>query len=194
MIAILDTGVANTASVFYAVKRLGYTPLLTADLDLLQKSTHLILPGVGTASALMERLNSLELIEMISSLTQPVLGICLGMQALYEFSEEGNTSCIKIFPGKVTQLRPTPLSVPHMGWNKVHQKKESLLLKGVTPSSYFYFVHSYQAPQCPEVTADTEYGERIPAVIEQGNWFGTQFHPERSGQTGEKVLQNFLTL
>lgn len=201
MITVLNTGLANAASVLYAIERLGYSATLTDDPDQIQQSSRVILPGVGTASALMKHLQSHELNECLNSLTQPVLGICLGMQAFYEFSEEGGVNCLGIFPGQVKKITPVPnttlpqpLPIPHMGWNQVIPTKNSLLLKGIPNESHFYFVHSFRVPLGSETVAFTEYGEEIPAVIESSHWFGTQFHPERSGKIGEKVLRNFLTL
>ena len=203
MIAVLDTGIANAASVLYAIERIGYAAVLTDDPEKLLKSSHVILPGVGTASALLRRLQSQELKACIRDLTQPVLGICLGMQVLYDFSEEGNTSCLGVFNGSVRRLNPSGnsfekqsgnLPVPHMGWNQVKSVRDSQLLKGVPEESYFYFVHSFCAPIQTETVAITEYGENVAAVVESDQWFGTQFHPERSGLMGEKVIKNFLSL
>lgn len=195
MIAVLDTGFANAASVLYAIERIGHHSLLTRDPEQILKSSRVILPGLGTASALMSALHAQELKNCLQSLTQPVLGICLGMQSLYEFSEEGNVKCLEIFKGSVKKIIPREnMAIPHMGWNQVNRSQESLLLKEIPNDSYFYFVHSYQVPEGKETVAFTEYGTQIPAVIESSHWFGTQFHPERSGTLGEKLIKNFLNL
>ncbi len=195
MIAVLNTRIANAASVLNSLDRIGYSALLTQDPHKITKSSRVILPGVGSASALMDHLKSFEISDCLKSLTQPVLGICLGMQALYDFSEEGWVDCLGIFSGRVVKLNPPGnLPIPHMGWNQVNHCQTSRLLKGIPDHSYFYFVHSFQVPEGPETTAFTEYGNKIPAVIESSHWFGTQFHPERSGSWGEKLLKNFLDL
>jgi imidazole glycerol-phosphate synthase subunit HisH len=195
MIAVLNTGVANAASVLYAFERMGYTAVLTQDPDEISKSSRLILPGVGTAGALMGRIQSLEIKESLLKFKEPVLGICLGMQAMYEFSDESKVSCLGVFKGKIKKLKVPPgFSSPHMGWNQVSASGECQLLNGIQSSTYFYFVHSFRAPQGPETRAVTEYGEQIPSVVESSNWFGTQFHPERSGAAGEALLRNFLKL
>ncbi len=195
MIAVLNTGVANASSVLYAIERIGYSPLLTEDPEVIAKSSRLILPGVGTAGALMKKIQALELQECLTHYSQPILGICLGMQAFYESSDESNVVCLGFFPGKVKRIHPSKnMSLPHMGWNQTTSLRESRLLKGIDSSSYFYFVHSFQVPRGPETVALTEYGDSIPSVIESKNHFGTQFHPEKSGEVGEVLLNNFLNL
>lgn len=198
MITVLDTGLANASSVIYALDRIGVKSHLSRDPDFVTKSSRVIIPGVGTANALMCLLNSSELGETIKKLKQPVLGICLGMQAFYEFSDEGGVKCLGLLKGRVTRLQPEGnLPIPHMGWNRVvgvasSSLSQSILFKGIAADSHFYFVHSYRAPSANETVALTNHGETIPAAIEFQNWFGTQFHPERSGEVGERVLRNFL--
>ena len=195
MITILNTGVANISSVLYALERIGFAATVTDQPDLISKSSHVILPGVGTASALIANLKSRKLESCLKNLKQPVLGICLGMQVMYEHSEEGNADCLGIFKGSVQRLHPTGhLPVPHMGWNQVKIERPSQLFNGIPDKSHFYYVHSYRAPVQSEVSATSDYGEIIPAAVEHSNWFGTQFHPERSGEVGEKLLRNFLAL
>jgi glutamine amidotransferase len=195
MIAVLNTRLANAASVLNAIGNLGYSAVLTQDPDQIAKSSRLILPGVGTAAALMNHIHSHELKECLTQINQPVLGICLGMQVLYQFSEEGNVDCLGIFEGSVKGIKPgLKLPVPHMGWNRVLDIRDSKLLKGIPNGSYFYFVHSFRVPDGPETSAIAEYGEDIPALVESSHWFGTQFHPERSGSLGERLLLNFLNL
>ncbi len=201
MICVLDTGLANSMSVLCALERVldckglrpVLTPVLTNDPSDLVRASRIIIPGVGTAAALMSTIHKLEIQDCLRSLTQPVLGICLGMQAFYDNSEEGDASCLGIFSGKVTRIKKTQdLPIPHMGWNQVSQIGSSQLLKNIPLDTYFYFVHSYRVPMGFETKAVTRYGEPIPAAIENSNWFGTQFHPERSGKYGEIVLRNFL--
>lgn len=195
MITIVNTGVANIASVLYALERLGKTAQVTQDAKEIAAASHVILPGVGTASASMINLQKADLENALRLLTQPVLGICLGMQLLYDYSTEGEARCLGILNGTVKRLNPEPaLPVPHMGWNQVKKTRDSRLLEGLPDASHFYFVHSFRAPDGPEVAGVTDYAENIPAVIEYKNWFGAQFHPERSGEAGEKVLRNFLSL
>lgn len=194
-VSVLDTGVANVASVLYSLERIGCKGGLTSDPDVLKNSSHVILPGVGTATALFARLHALELIECLRGLTQPVLGICLGMQALYAYSEEGEISCLSILNGRVRRLAPVGgQTVPHMGWNQVHRVADSRLLKDLPESSNFYFVHSYGAEVDTAAVAVTDHGGQFAAVVESANWFGTQFHPERSGAMGERLLSNFLKI
>lgn len=194
MIAILDTGIANLSSVAFACERLGRAYVITSDAEQLNKASHVIFPGVGTAKAFMKGVKENEILECLKTLTQPVLGICLGMQVLYEWSEEGEQNTLGILPGQVRRLEADALPVPHMGWNRVLFNVDSLLLKGIEPNSFFYFVHSFVVPDSRKISAWTEYGERIPSVVESGSWFGTQFHPERSGEIGQNLLSNFLQL
>jgi glutamine amidotransferase len=206
-IAVVNTGVANVASVLNAFERLGIDAELTVDPGQLQSATHIVLPGVGTAGATMLALKKYGLETYLTQMTQPVLGICLGMQLFYEASEEtegfcakGNASslsCLGILPGVVKRL-DLQLTVPHMGWNQVEViNPNSRLLAGIPDKSYFYFVHSYAVPYESErspVVAFAQYEERIPAVVEYQNFFGTQFHPERSGHCGQAVLRNFVEI
>ncbi len=191
MIAVVDTGGANLASVIDALERLGAAAELTKDAARIKASPRVILPGVGNAADAMKRLASAGLVETLRGLTQPVLGICLGMQLLFESSTEGPARCLGVLPGEVARLKG-PLPVPHMGWNSVKADGSEALLAGVPPNSFFYFVHSYRAPEGPWVTASAEYGESVPAVVRKGNFSGVQFHPERSAAAGSKVLANFL--
>lgn len=195
MIAIVDNGGANLGSIIFALQRLGYAAELTQDIEKIKNASHVILPGVGAAQFAMQRLHRLCLIETIRNLTQPVLGICLGMQILYDFSAEGKVACLGITSGMVNQLNPQPvLAVPHMGWNQLLITKPSLLFAGLPAVNYCYFVHSYAAPVTAATCATAEYNQTFTAVIEQYNFFGTQFHPEKSGETGATILRNFLRL
>lgn len=194
MIAIVDTGGANLASVTYALSRLGVTFTLTQDIEVIKAAPRVLLPGVGAALDSMERLKKAELVHGIRALTQPVLGICLGMQLLFESSEEGNVECIGAIPGNVRSIPASKgITVPHMGWNRLTKTGESRLLNGIGEEAYVYFVHSFQAPSGPFVKAVSLHGNEIPAIIEQDNFFGCQFHPEKSGSTGAQILENFLS-
>lgn len=196
MIVVVDTGGANLASLLNALERLGKKALLTVDPDLIAKAEKVFLPGVGAAQHAMDRLLKLELVESLKKLKNPVLGLCLGMQLLFTSSEEGDTTCLGIFPDSVTRFpKRDGFPVPHMGWNRVSSTEDKTpLLKGIPDGNYFYFVHSYRAPDSPWVRGITEYGETFPSIVERENVFGVQFHPERSADAGEKLLQNFLSL
>lgn len=194
MIAIINTGVANLRSVANALERLDRPYTLTTDAEVIQTAEHVILPGVGHARASMKSLQQLQLIEVIQQLKQPVLGICLGMQILFEQTEEGDVACLSLLPGQVSRILDCGLSLPHMGWNSLEWDEPSPLLRGLDQGSRVYFVHSFRAPVNATTRASTHYGEAIPAVVSQDNYFGTQFHPERSGDVGSTILRNFLSL
>lgn len=194
-VVIIDNGGANTASLQYALERLGCPAQLTADPDQVRSASHVILPGVGTAPDAMRRLRSHALDRVIPALTQPVLGICLGMQLLYDASDEGATRCLGVIAGNARRFQSAAgRPVPHMGWNTLDLSGDSELLANLRPNAYAYFVHSYAVPTGPETLASTEYGERFSSVVARRNFFGTQFHPERSGTTGATLLANFLGL
>jgi imidazole glycerol-phosphate synthase subunit HisH len=194
-VAIIDSGGANLASLEYAFERLGTEAKVTHRADEIRRATHVILPGVGSARAAMQRLREAGLVEPVRALTQPVLGICLGMQLLYEHSEEGDSACLGLLPGRVRRLRARPdLPVPHMGWNQLAIAAGDALLEGCTSGEYAYFVHSYAAPIDERTLASTAYGQAFAAVVRERNFCGTQFHPERSGRGGARILANFLKL
>ncbi|OCG02955.1 imidazole glycerol phosphate synthase subunit HisH [Gilliamella sp. wkB112] len=193
-IVILDTGCANLASVKYAVERLGYRPIISLDPDVVLNSDKLFLPGVGSASAAMQQLKQRNLIELIKVCTQPILGICLGMQLLAEHSDEGNVDTIGIIQEKVSKIPDCGLPLPHMGWNRVTPKAGHHLFRDIPDGSYFYFVHGYALPLCSATIAETSYGENFTAAVQKDNYYGVQFHPERSGTTGAKLLKNFLEI
>lgn len=193
-VVIIDNGGANTASLRFALARLETDPELTSDARTIGAATHVILPGVGAAGDAMARLRARGLDALIPRLTQPVLGICLGMQLLYQASEEGDAACLGTIPGTAHRLRPARgRPVPHMGWNQIRHAGTALLA-GVEDGAHAYFVHSYAVPIGSETVAVTEYGEPFSAVIAHGNFFGTQFHPERSASTGATILRNFLAI
>lgn len=194
-VAIVDNGGANIASVKFALDRLGVESILSADAERLRAAAHVILPGVGAAKDAMQRLHALGLVDVIRGLTRPVLGICLGMQLLFESSAEGDTDGLGILPGRVTKLTARfDHPVPHMGWNQLQDRRSSPLLEGIGLKDYVYFVHSYAAPVNSATIASCEYGDRFAAVVQRDNFFGTQFHPERSAQVGSTLLSNFVRL
>jgi glutamine amidotransferase len=193
MITIIDNGGANLSSVIYSLNRLGVDAEVSHDATVIKKSTHLILPGVTSAATAMKRLASYQLIDVIRSLTQPVLGICLGMQILFEHSEEGKVECLKILRGNVKKLIPMDgITVPHMGWNTINKISSCKLLKDIPDLSYVYYVHSYAADVTQHTCAVTSHGKDFAAIVQCENFYGTQFHPEKSGETGSRILKNFL--
>jgi len=194
-LAIIDGGGANIASLTFALGRLGVNAELTTDKNVIGSASHVILPGVGAAEDAMDRLERAELTGFIKDLKQPVLGICLGMQLLFEASEEDSASCLGIMPGTATRFSAAPgRPVPHMGWNKLQQTKESRLFNGIPDGAHFYFVHSYALPVNEATIGTADYGGAFAAVAEYKNFCAAQFHPERSGEWGAKLIENFLTL
>jgi glutamine amidotransferase len=194
-LAIIDSGGANIGSVMHALRRLGAEPVFTADADTIRTAERVLLPGVGAAGAAMTRLRELGLVKCIQDLRQPVLGICLGMQLLFEKSEEDNTACLGIIPGVLKKLRPSAgIRVPHMGWNTTAANLADPLLAGLPENPWFYFVHSYRAPVGPATLATCLHGEPFAAIVRQGNFCGAQFHPERSARNGARLLANFLEM
>ncbi len=196
MIAIVDTGGANIASVQYALSRLGIEGTFTKDPHQITRASHVVFPGVGAAKDSMDRLKAEGLVSVLQELTVPTLGICLGMQLLFEASSEGPTECLGILPGTVQKLDTSPgLTIPHMGWNRLARTAtQSPLLEGIPEGQHFYFVHSYCAPMGTFVTGTTEHGQVVPAMVSKNNFHGVQFHPERSGVCGAQILKNFLKL
>jgi imidazole glycerol-phosphate synthase subunit HisH len=194
-LAIIDSGGANIASLQFAVQRLGIESDLTTDPARLRAASHVLLPGVGAAADCMGRLQSAGLVDTIRSLTQPMLGICVGMQLLFESSEEGNVECLGVLPGRVRRFSDrVHLPVPHMGWNQLEFTKRSPLLDRIENGDYVYFVHSFAAPVSDLTLAKTQYGGDFAAVVQRGSVYGAQFHPERSAKVGAQLLQNFLQL
>ena len=192
MIAIVKYNAGNISSVENSLNRLGYECVITDDGDLLKKADKIIFPGVGEASTAMNYLREKNLDEIIKSLTQPVLGICLGLQLMCNYSEENDTTCMGIFDATV-KLFPASDIVPHMGWNNVVQTKGKLF-DGINNRDNFYFVHSYYAEVTQETVAICDYILPFSAAMQKDNFYATQFHTEKSGDIGEKILQNFLAL
>jgi glutamine amidotransferase len=192
-LAIIDSGGANIASLQFAIERLGVEAVLTTDPAALAVASHVILPGVGAAADCMARLESLNLVDTIRSLRQPLLGICVGMQLMFEASEEGNVSCLGILPGRVNRFpNVSGKPVPHMGWNQLAATRPTPLLSGLTADDYVYYVHSYAAPVGADTVATTDYSTTFSAAVQRDNVFGVQFHPERSARAGAMILANFL--
>ena len=194
MIAIIDYDTGNLRSVENALGRLGAEYILTADHDAIRRAEKVLLPGVGEASTAMEKLRARGLDGLIPALTQPVLGICIGLQLMCAQSEEHNTACMGIFETEVRRFTAADeLKVPHMGWNRIENLR-SPLFDGLQDGCYVYYVHSYRPDLCPDAIAVTDYGGEFSAALGRGNFYGTQFHPEKSGAVGERILKNFLTL
>ncbi|MFC0322453.1 imidazole glycerol phosphate synthase subunit HisH [Gallibacterium melopsittaci] len=191
-IIIIDTGCANLSSVKFAIERLGYQAEISRDLGKLEQADKLLLPGVGTANAAMENLQQRNLITTIKQLKQPVLGICLGMQLMTKFSQEGNLATLNLIDGQTEKLPDTGLPLPHMGWNQVKFIENQPLFDGIPNGSYFYFVHSFAVLPNQHTIATCEYGVPFSAALNNGNFYGVQFHPERSGKVGAQLLRNFI--
>ena len=192
-VVIVASGGANIASLSYALERLGVRATLSADPATIRAASHVILPGVGAAGDAMRRLREAALDRVITQLPQPVLGICLGMQLLFEASAEGPTTCLGVLPGRVERIAAAPdRPVPHIGWNTVAPCADSPLLEGLRAGDRAYFVHSYAAPVAAATTATSDYGGAFSACVQRNRFFGVQFHPERSAAVGARVLANFL--
>jgi glutamine amidotransferase len=189
-LAIVDVGCGNIGSVAIALERFGIAPVVTGDGEEIVGADKVILPGVGAAGYAMEQIRARGLAEALRGLKQPVLGICLGMQLLFERSEEEATECLGIIEGQVRRLEPAPeRPVPHMGWSKLSVADEGI---GLSDGDYVYFAHSFACDNGARTVASADYGRTIPAVVRSGNWLGAQFHPERSGEAGARFLEAFL--
>jgi len=194
-VVLVDAGGSNIGSVRYALQRLGVDAPLSSDAATIRGAARVILPGVGAAAPGMQRLRDAALIDVIRNLQQPVLGVCLGMQLLFEHSEESDTPCVGVIPGTVRHFpQVANLRVPHMGWNLLNVKRPHALLDGLGDEPYAYFVHSYAAPVGPATLASADHGGAFAAVVQHRNFFGMQFHPERSAAVGARLLRNFLSL
>ena len=191
-IVIIDYGAGNIQSIKFAIKRLGYEAVLSNDVEEISNADKVIFPGVGEAGSAMKMLRSTGLDKLIPTLKQPVLGICLGMQLMCKSSEEGNTQGLGIFDVKVVKFT-AELKVPQIGWNQIFNL-ESQLFEGINENEYVYLVHSYYVPDCEGTIAKTEYGVEYTSAIKKDNYYGVQFHPEKSSDAGAKILENFLKL
>lgn len=191
-IVIINYGAGNIQSIKFAIQRLGYEAVLSDDIEEIRTADKVIFPGVGEASSAMEKLKSTKLDAVIPILKQPVLGICLGMQLMCNFSEEGNTKGLGIFDIDVIKFTPK-VKVPQMGWNQIYNLK-SPLFSGIVENEYMYLVHSFYVPNCKEAIATTDYDVEYASALQKDNFYGVQFHPEKSGDVGEQILKNFLEL
>ena len=191
-IVILDYGAGNIKSIQFAFKRLGYDAILTRDKDVIQAADKVIFPGVGEASSAMSMLTKSGLNELIPTLKQPVLGICLGMQLMCNYTEEGQTQGLKIFDTNVVKFT-NKVKVPQMGWNTITDLK-SELFNGIKDSEFMYSVHSYYAETCEASIATTTYDISYASALQKGNFYGVQFHPEKSSEAGSQLLKNFISL
>ncbi|AFV86115.1 imidazole glycerol phosphate synthase subunit HisH [Alteromonas mediterranea] len=198
-IVIVNTGCANISSVRFALERLGVEVDVSDDVKVIKSADKVFLPGVGTAAAAMASIKQKALADTLQTLTQPVLGVCLGMQLMVETSAEGgfqgagNIDCLNLMPGHVARMESKGVRLPHMGWNTVAHKEESLF-KGIPQDTYFYFVHSFAVPEYEHTLASCTYGNTFSAAINKNNFYGVQFHPERSGEAGAQLLTNFVNL
>ena len=191
-IVIIDYGAGNIQSIKFAIQRLGFEAVLSSDAEEIQKADKVIFPGVGEASSAMKKLNDSGLEPIIQNLTQPVLGICLGMQLMCNSSEEGNTKGLGIFDVDVVKFSEG-VKVPQIGWNEITNLKSGLF-EAIPEKSYIYLVHSFYAPLSEDTIAISDYGLEYSAALQKDNFYGTQFHPEKSSEIGSKILQNFLEL
>ena len=195
-LVIVDTGCANLASVSYAFERLGVAPVISDDLSTIKAAERVVLPGVGSAPFAMKNIHAKNLKPVLQTLTQPVIGICLGMQLLFETLEEGGEQVegLGLVKGSVSELETGDLPAPHMGWNTLKVLKSDPLLTGVNSGEFAYFVHSFAASLSDATLAQAEYGSAFSAIVRQDNVWGCQFHPERSSKTGAQILKNFLDI
>lgn len=192
-IAIIKYNAGNVCSVDFALQRLGIKPIITDDIEEIKSADKVIFPGVGEAKSAMNYLKEHHLDKAICALTQPTLGICLGMQLLCNFTEENNTNCLGIIPISIRKFRSPDLKVPQMGWNSIFNL-QSHLFKGIRNEEYMYFVHSFYAEKSEYSIADCNYGIEFSASVNKGNFFAVQFHPEKSGNIGEQIISNFINL
>ncbi|HET6396535.1 MAG TPA: imidazole glycerol phosphate synthase subunit HisH [Pseudoxanthomonas sp.] len=192
-VVLVDGGGSNIGSVRYALQRLGVEAELTGDADVIRAADRVILPGVGAAAEGMRKLRQHGLVEVLRTLQRPLLGVCVGMQLLFEFSEEEDVDCLGLLPGRVARLPAGPgVRVPHMGWNTLARRRDASLVEGIDEGAHAYFVHSYAAPAGADCLAASTHGREFAAVVQRGNVAGAQFHPERSAEVGARLLKNFI--
>lgn len=199
-VVIIDTGCANVSSVRFAIERLGYAVEISKEPEVVLAADKLFLPGVGTASEAMKNLQERDLVSLVKKVEKPLLGICLGMQLLGKLSQEKGqkadelVECLGLCDGEVRLLETGDLPLPHMGWNTVTSTPNHPLFKDIEEGEYFYFVHSFAMPVGDYTIAQCDYGNPFTAAVQSGNYYGVQFHPERSSKAGSKLIQNFLEL
>jgi len=192
-VVLVDAGGSNIGSVRYALQRLGMDAELTGDAATIRAADRVILPGVGAAAVCMARLRELDLVDVLRTLDRPLLGVCVGVQLLFAHSEEDDTPCLGLLPGRVRKLHAAPgIRVPHMGWNTLQRRRGGSLVEGIADGDHAYFVHSYAAAVDEDCLCSSEHGQRFAAVVQRGNVAGAQFHPERSGAVGARLLKNFI--
>lgn len=192
-VVLVDAGGSNIGSVRYALQRLGVDAELTGDAATIRAADRVILPGVGAAAVCMARLRELDLVDVLRTLNRPLLGVCVGVQLLFAHSEEDDTPCLGLLPGRVRKLHAAPgIRVPHMGWNTLQRRRAGSLVEGIADGDHAYFVHSYAAAVDEDCLCSSEHGQRFAAVVQRGNVAGAQFHPERSGAVGARLLKNFI--
>ncbi len=194
MIALIDYGAGNTASVSNVLKELNAEFILTNNKNVIDSADKIILPGVGEASSAMQSLFKLGLVDILKAFTKPFLGICLGMQLLCRQTEEGNADCLWIIPVDVKKFDSYNLKVPHMGWNQLSSIKDSQILNSINENDYFYFAHSYFIPQNEFTTSSCNYGLSFSSSVQFKNYYGVQFHPEKSALQGIQIIKNFINL
>ena len=192
-VVLVDAGGSNIGSVRYALQRLGMDAELTGDAATIRAADRVILPGVGAAAVCMARLRELNLVDVLRTLDRPLLGVCVGVQLLFAHSEEDDTPCLGLLPGRVRKLHAAPgIRVPHMGWNTLQWRRGGSLVEGIADGDHAYFVHGYAAAVDDDCLCSSEHGQRFAAVVQRGNVAGAQFHPERSGAVGARLLKNFI--
>lgn len=195
-LVIIDTGCANLSSVKFAFERLGIDPVVSDDFGVIRRAKRLVLPGVGAAPYAMANIKAKNLLDIITTAKQPLLGICLGMQLLFDSLEEGGETIrgLGLIPGHVGSLNTRDLPSPHMGWNQLHPLSNFPLMENIQSGDHAYFVHSYGAPLSEHTVAACHYGNPFSAVVQKDNFMGCQFHPERSSKVGAQILKNFLEI
>ena len=192
-VVLVDAGGSNIGSVRYALQRLGVDAELAGDAATIRAADRVILPGVGAAAEGMARLRELDLVDVLRTLDKPLLGVCVGVQLLFAHSEEDDTPCLGLLPGRVRKLHAAPgIRVPHMGWNTLQRRRGGSLVEDIADGDHAYFVHSYAAAVDDDCLCSSEHGQRFAAVVQRGNVAGAQFHPERSGAVGARLLKNFI--
>ena len=193
-IAIIKYNAGNVASVMYALDRIGMSYSWTDEEEEIRAADKVIFPGVGEASTAMAYLREKQLDRLIPSLKQPVLATCIGMQLLCMHSEENDTTCMGVFDVAIKRFQSADLKIPHVGWNSIEAQGQNDLMKGLSPSEYVYFVHSFYAPVNPYTTAVCDYVQPFSAMLQKDNFYAAQFHAEISGQAGQRIIENFLAL